>query len=221
MPIKVILVDDHAIVRDGLKSLLARESDIEVVGEAENGPEALKAIRSRKPDVVVMDISMPGLSGIDVTRKIGADYPDVLVLALSMHSDSRHIAEMLAAGAKGYLLKDCAFDELATAIHAVSEGRTFLSPAASQVVVGDYVRQVADSGKNAAEPQTKPLSPREREVLALICAGPSTKEIAARLNLSPKTVETHRRQIMEKLGIYSVAGLTKYALREGLASLDD
>jgi len=221
MGIRVVLVDDHAIVRDGLKSLLSRDADIDVVGEAENGREALEKVRSLKPDVVVMDIAMPELSGIDATRTILSDHPGVRVVALSMHSDSRHIAEMLSAGAAGYLLKDCAFDELATAIHTVSEGRTYMSPGASQVVMGDYVRRVSGADQRSEGTNVKPLSPREREVLALICSGPSTKEIAARLRLSPKTVETHRRQIMEKLGIYSIAGLTKYAVREGLSSLDD
>jgi len=221
MGIRVLLVDDHKIVRDGLKSMLAKQMDIEVVGESENGREALGAVKSLKPDVVVMDIAMRELNGVDATREIVADYPGVRVVALSMHSETRYISEMLAAGASGYLLKDCAFDELATAIRAVSDGRTFVSRGAADVVLDDYMRRVAVSPHEAGTSPGRVLSPREREVLQLIGAGLSTKEIAARLGLSGKTVETHRRQIMEKLGVYNIAGLIKYAVREGLASLDD
>ena len=221
MGIRVLLVDDHEIVRSGLKSLLAKEMDIEVVGEAENGREAIKAVESLAPDVVVMDIAMRESNGIDATREIVAKYDRVRIVALSMHSESRYISEMLAAGASGYLLKDCAFDELATAIRAVSEGRTFVSHGAADVVLADYVRRVAISPRETGTQPGRALSPREREVLQLIGGGLSTKEIAARLGLSAKTVETHRRQIMDKLGIYHIAGLIKYAVREGLASLDD
>ena len=221
MGIRVLLVDDHKIVRDGLKSMLAKQMDIEVVGEAENGREALEAVRSLQPAVVVMDIAMRELNGVDATRQIIAHYPDVRVVALSMHAESRYISEMLAAGAAGYLLKDCAFDELATAIRTVSEGRTFVSRGAAAVVLDDYVRRVGVSPQEAGASRGKALSPREREVLQLIGQGLSTKEIAARLGLSGKTIETHRRQIMDKLAIYNIAGLIKYAVREGLASLED
>jgi DNA-binding NarL/FixJ family response regulator len=220
MGIRVVLVDDHKIVRDGLKSMLAKEADIEVVGEAEDGPAALSAVDALQPDVVVMDIAMPGMNGVDTTRKVVADNPGIRVVALSMHSESRYISEMLAAGAAGYLLKDCAFEELATAVRAVYGGRTFVSQGAADVVLQDYVRRVAAPSTDAATP-ARALSAREREVLQLIGGGLSTKEIAAFLGLSVKTVETHRRQIMDKLGIYNVAGLIKYAVREGLASLED
>jgi len=220
MGIRVLLVDDHKIVRDGLKSMLAKELDIEVVGEAENGREALDAVRSLKPGVVVMDIAMSELNGVDATREIAAHYPGVRIVALSMHSESRYISEMLAAGAAGYLLKDCAFDELATAIRTVHDGRTFVSGGAAAVVLEDYVRRVGVPSRESGASQGRSLSPRELEVLRLIGDGLSTKEIAGRLGLSVKTVETHRRQIMEKLGIFNIAGLIKYAVREGLASLD-
>lgn len=221
MPIRVLLVDDHKIVRDGLKSMLSKQMDIEVVGEAENGRVALESVRVLQPDVVVMDIAMAELNGVDATREIVARDPGVRVVALSMHAESRYISEMLAAGAAGYLLKDCAFDELATAIRTVHEGRTFVSCGAAAVVLEDYVRRVGTTAEKTGAPYAKALSPREREVLQFIGNGLSTKESAARLGLSVKTIETHRRQVMEKLGIYNVAGLIKYAVREGLASLDD
>ncbi len=222
MPIRVLLVDDHQIVRDGLRSLLAKQIDIEVVGEAENGRESLQKARELKPDVVVMDIGMRELNGIDATRQLLAESPETKVVALSMHSDRRYISEMLAAGACGYLLKDSAFDELTAAIRTVAEGRTFVSQGIAGTVIDDYVRRLASGGsEERVSPGGRALSPREREVLQLIAEGASTKEAAARLHLSVKTVETHRRQIMDKLGIYNLAGLIKYAVREGLASLED
>jgi len=221
MSIRVLIADDHQIVRDGLKSMLAKSLDVEVVGEAENGREAVSLARELSPDVVVMDIGMRELNGIDATRQIVDEVAGTRVIALSMHSDRRYVSEMLAAGASGYLLKDGAFDELASAIRAVASGRTFLSQGVADTVLEDYRRQLSGSPQAAPAGSARPLSGREREVLQLIAEGLSTKEIAARLHLSVKTVETHRRQIMEKLGIYNVAGLIKYAVREGLASLED
>lgn len=221
MAIRVLIVDDHQIVRDGLRSMLGKQMDIDVVGEAENGREALVRARELSPDVVVMDIGMRELNGIDATRQLLADSPRIKVVALSMHSDRRYVSEMLAAGASGYLLKDSAFDELTQAIRTVSEGRTFLSQGVAGVVLEDYVRRVSGTADEAPTQTGRALSSREREVLQLIAEGASTKEIAARLHLSVKTVETHRRQIMDKLGIFNIAGLIKYAVREGLASLDD
>lgn len=221
MSIRVLIADDHQIVRDGLKSMLAKSLDVEVVGEAENGREAVSLARELGPDVVVMDIGMRELNGIDATRQIVDEVAGTKVIALSMHSDRRYVSEMLAAGASGYLLKDGAFDELASAIRAVADGRTFLSQGVADTVLEDYRRQLSGSPQTAPAGNSRPLSGREREVLQLIAEGLSTKEIAARLHLSVKTVETHRRQIMEKLGIYNVAGLIKYAVREGLASLED
>lgn len=220
MGIRVVLADDHKIVRDGLKSMLAKQLDIEVVGEAENGREAIQKARELTPDVVVMDIGMPELNGLDAARQLIEQMPGVKVVALSMHSDRRYVSEMLAAGAKGYLLKDSAFDELTRAIRAASEGRTYLSPGVADVVLEDYLRRIGGDGDSAAPPAPRGLSSREREVLQLIAEGLSTKQIASHLHLSVKTVETHRRQIMDKLGIFNIAGLIKFAVREGLASLD-
>ena len=223
MGIRVLLVDDHQIVRDGLRSLLGKQMDIEVVGEAENGRDAIALARELSPQVVVMDIGMRELNGIDATRALLSEYPDVKVVALSMHSDRRFIAEMLSAGASGYLLKDSAFDELAAAIRAVTGGRTYLSPGVTGTVIDDYVRRVSGATQTESVPSApgKTLSPREREVLQLIADGLSTKEAASKLHLSVKTIETHRRQIMDKLGIYNIAGLIKFAVREGLSSLEE
>jgi DNA-binding NarL/FixJ family response regulator len=221
MAISVLLADDHQIVRDGLRSLLAKEPDIEVIGEAENGQEAIDLSRELCPDVVVMDIGMRELNGIEATRRLVEICPGTRVVALSMHADRRYVSEMLAAGASAYLLKDGAFDELAAAIRAVAEGRSYLSQSVSGTVLDDYVRRMADGTAEPSSTTGRALSPREREVLQLIAEGCSTKEAAARLHLSVKTVETHRRQIMDKLGIYNIAGLIKYAVREGLASLED
>jgi len=221
MSIRVLLVDDHKIVRDGLKSMLVKQMDIEVVGEADNGRDAITCTRENKPDVVIMDIGMRELNGIDATRQLVAEFPNVRVVALSMHSDRRYVSEMLAAGATGYLLKDSAFDELTTAIRSAAEGRIFLSQGVAGVVIDDYVRRLSGNDSEASQSSGRALSSREREVLQLMAEGASTKEIAARLHLSVKTIETHRRQIMDKLGIFNIAGLIKYAVREGLASLDD
>jgi DNA-binding NarL/FixJ family response regulator len=221
MSIRVLLVDDHKIVRDGLRSLLAKQMDIEVVGEAENGREALDQARELRPDVVVMDIGMRELNGIEATRQVAQEVPGVRVIALSMHSDRRYVADMLAAGASGYLLKDGAFDELVLAIRSVADGRTYLSQGVSGTIIDDYVKRLSASDSPASSSGGRALSPREREVLQLIAEGCSTKECASRLHLSVKTIETHRRQIMDKLGIYNIAGLIKYAVREGLASLED
>lgn len=219
MPIKVLLVDDHQIIQAGLKSVLSKQMDIEVVGEAENGREAVETALRLQPEIIVMDIGMPQLNGIDATKEILGRLPDVRVIALSMHSDRRYVSEMLAAGASGYLLKDCAFDELTQAIRAVSGGRTYLSECIAGVVLEDYRRHLNGEQLEGA-PALNGLSGREREVLQLIGEGLSTKQIAGRLHLSTKTIETHRRQVMDKLGIYTLAGLIKFAVKQGLAELD-
>lgn len=219
--IRVLLADDHQIIRDGLRALLESQLQTSVVGEAEDGRSAAEMAISLQPDVVVMDISMPDLNGIDATRKISSECPDAKVIALSMHTDRRFVSEMLRAGAAGYLIKDSAFEELADAIQTVMQGQVYLSQAVAGVVVQDYVRHLSG---NAAEEDSSPaarLSMREREVLQLAAEGLSTKQIASRLGLSVKTVETHRRQLMDKLGIYNLAGLIKFAIREGLATLDE
>ena len=216
MSIKVLIADDHKIVRDGLRSLLDEQPDLEVVAEAENGQTAVRLARERKPDLVIMDINMPDLNGVEATRQMVAALPEVKVVALSMHSHRRLVLGMFRAGAAGYLLKDCAFEELTRAIEAVAGNQLYLSPSIARPVIEEYVRRIsqAESGSPAV------LTPREREVLQLLAEGWSTKKIASHLHVSVKTVETHRRQIMEKLDIHTIAELTKYAIREGLTSLD-
>jgi DNA-binding NarL/FixJ family response regulator len=214
MTIRVILADDHAIMREGLRTLLDKEKDIDVVAEAANGREVVRLAGKLCPHVVVMDVSMPGLNGMEATRQIIDKDPQVRIVALSMHSDRRFVSGMLKAGARGYLLKDCAFEELAAAIREVAEDRTYLSAPIADFVRDDYVRQLKKKDDSAFSV----ITAREREVLQLLAEGLITKEIAARMNLSPKTVETHRRQMMIKLDLHSVAELTKYAIREGLTS---
>lgn len=213
---RILLVDDHKIIRDGLASLLAEQPDCEVVGEAADGQQAVRLARDLQPDVVVMDIAMANLNGVEATRTIVHDNPRIKVIALSMHSDRTYVGRMLQAGAVGYLLKESAFEELAHAIREALAGRVFLSRKITGVVVGDYVRKL--SGGEA--PRSVTLTPKEREVLQLVAEGKSTKEIAAALFVSVKTIETHRQNIMNRLGIRSIAQLTKYAIREGLTSLD-
>ena len=234
---KVLLADDHRIVREGLKSLLESQPDLQVVAEASDGRQAVEMARDLAPDVVVMDVAMPLLNGIEATRQLAGDGPGMKIVALSMHSDRRFVSEALKAGASGYVLKDGAFDELITAIRAVTADRVYLSPRVAGVVVEDYVRHLparnghGNGGAAGSHPGPEEygsarrsafdaLTPREREVLQLMAEGFATKEVAARLHVSVKTVETHRRQIMEKLDMHSVAELTKYAIREGLTTLD-
>jgi two-component system response regulator NreC len=216
MTIRIVLADDHKILRDGLRSLLEQQPDTQVVAEADNGRATVKLAQELKPDVVVMDIGMPDLNGIDATKQIVAKAPGVKVIALSMHSDKRFVQGMLSAGASGYLLKDSAFDELARAIQAVTAHQTYLSPEVAGVVVESMVSKTARRPSRAAVS----LTDREREVLQLMSEGKSTKQIAAILSISIKTIETHRSRIMDKLGIHSVAELTKFAIREGLTSVD-
>ena len=215
MSIRILLADDHKITRQGLRSLLEKQQDMEVVAEADNGRTAVRLAGEIAPDVVIMDLTMPDLNGVEATRQIVADSPDVKVIALSMHSDSLFVTEMLKSGAAGYLLKDCAFEELAKAIRIVLDGKTYLSPSISGVVVEDYVHRLSKVEFSGSEV----LSDREREVLQLMAEGSSTKKIALKLHISVKTVETHRMQTMRKLDIHSIAGLTKYAIQEGLVSL--
>lgn len=215
MKIKVLLADDHVMMRGGLHMLLEQNAEIVVVGEAEDGREAVLLAKKLSPDVVVMDIAMPDMNGIEATRQIIAEHPGVKIIALSMHSDRHFVSEMLKAGAMAYLLKQCAVDELITAIKTVLKNQTYISPCISGVVVDQFVRTASKS-----EPSVfSRLTDREREVLQLMAEGKSSKEIANQLNLSIKTIETHRMKIMEKLNIHTVAELTKYAIREGLTSL--
>ena len=211
----VMLADDHQILRQGLKALLEKEPDLRVAAEVNDGREALAVVGDTPVDLAIMDVSMPGLNGIEATRKMMEVNPKVRVIALSMHTDRRFVTEMLRAGAAGFVSKDSAFEELVQAIRTVQSGQVYLSPSATGAVVDDYVRQSTHSQPNAFSS----LTTREREVLQLMAEGRSTKQIAMDLGVSTKTVETHRRQIMEKLELYSVAELTKYAIREGLTTL--
>ncbi len=215
MAIKVLIADDHQIVRQGLRTLLEKEPDLEVVAEAENGRSTVRLVREKHPEVVIMDVAMPDLNGIEATRQIISEMPKVKVIALSMYADRRFVSNMLKAGASGYLLKDCASEELVRAIRVVLAHKTFLSPGVADIVVKDYVQ--TPMGPEASVFNV--LSNREREVLQLMAEGKSTNQIAELLHVSVKTVETHRQQMMQKLKIHSVAELTKYAIREGLTTL--
>ena len=217
MSIRIVLVDDHRVIRDGLRNLIEQQPDMKVVAEAEDGREAVKMVTEHEPDIVVMDISMPNLNGIEATHRIKIDHPKTQIIALSMHPDKQFVHGMLNAGASGYLLKDCAFEELMHSIQTVIEQKIYLSPSITGIVVSDYLNQNAPEDKAIAPD----LTAREREVLQLVAEGHSTKEIAATLQVSNKTVETHRQHIMDKLDLHSVAQLTKYAIRTGLTSLQD
>lgn len=217
MNARIILADDHNLMRRGLISLLSQQPDMDVIGEAKDGREALNLVRDLNPDIVVMDIAMPDLNGIEATRQIRAELPKIKIIALSMHSDESFVIEMFKAGVSGYLLKDCAINELISAIHAVLAGKVYLSPEIAGIVVKDFLR---DSKEN--DPSTfSVLTPREREVLQLIAEGKTTKMIAEILSISFKTVDTHRQQIMKKLDIHTIANLTKYAVRMGITPLEE
>jgi two-component system response regulator NreC len=214
--IRIILADDHQIVRQGLRILLEAEPDMEVIAEADNGRKVLKQAQELGPDVIIMDLSMPELNGIEATRQILSGAPEVKVVALSMHSDSLFVLNMIKAGASGYLLKDCALEELVKAIRTVVSHKTYLSPGISDIVIRDFVTGWRTTNSSAFSV----LSAREREVLQLMAEGKTTNQIADGLCVSVKTVEAHRKQVMTKLGIHSVAELTKYAIRQGLTSFD-
>jgi len=215
LKIKIVIADDHKIMREGLKALIEKQPDMEVAAEAQDGLAVTKLARKLMPHVIIMDIGMPEMNGIDATRQVISENKDIKIIALSMHSDRRFVLEMLKAGASGYLLKDSAFEELVTAVHTVMTGQSYLSPRITDIVVKEYL---GSQSKNESTVFTV-LTVREREVLQLLAEGKSTKQIASTLNLSVKTVETHRQQIMDKLEIRTVAELTKYAIREGLTSL--
>jgi DNA-binding NarL/FixJ family response regulator len=213
--IRIILADDHKIVRDGLRRVLEEQSDMQIVGESDNGRSTVKLVEGSSPHVVVMDVNMPDLNGIEATRQITSHFPNVRVIGLSMYAEDRFVSEMLTAGASGYLPKKSAASELVTAIRAAVKGQTYLSPEVAGGVVEHHVR-TSDPSKDTAFSM---LSDREREVLQLLAEGLSVKEIADQLSVSVNTVHTHRQHIMNKLNLHSVAELTKYAIREGLTSL--
>lgn len=214
-PVRIILVDDHKLVCAGLRLLLQGFEGVEVVGEAHDGREALSLMKARHPDVVLMDIGMKGLNGLEATAQAKREFPETRVIILSMYSSEEHVLQGLRAGASGYLLKESATQELEQAIRTVMHGEIYLSPPVSKQVIGDYVQRVSQGYRPPDE-----LTHRQREILQLIAEGHSTKEIAHQLTLSVKTVETHRAQLMKRLGIYDIAGLVRCAIRMGLITLD-
>jgi DNA-binding NarL/FixJ family response regulator len=212
-PLRIVLADDHTVMRGGLRLLLEREPGFGVVGEASNGREAIQLAEEHSPDVVVMDVAMPTLNGIEAAARIVAAHPRIAIVILSMHSDESYVLRALKAGARGYLLKDSAEADLIQAVRAVSDGKAFFSPAIGKLLVEDYVRQIRQRG---VEDSYELLTPRERELLQLLAEGKTTKEIAAALNLSPYTVDTHRGNLMQKLNLHSIPELILYAVRKGV-----
>ena len=214
MATKVLLVDDHKIMREGISALLRRYSEFEVVGQAADGRQALEMASQLKPNIIIMDVGMPNLNGVDATKQLLSMNPDLKIMALSTHSDGAVVAKMIKAGAKGYILKESAFEELIEGLNTLLDGRTFLCNKISKVVFSEYVGMVTNSKVVNGDG----LNGREREVLQLVAEGHTTKEIAEILNLSTKTIDSHREHIMQKLGIRNIAGLTKYAIREGMTT---
>lgn len=212
-PIRILLADDHTVMRNGLRLLLERQPNLSVVGEASDGRETVRAAESVSPDVVVMDIAMPNLNGIEAARQITAARPETAIVILSMHSDESYVIRALKAGARAYLLKDSAEGDLIAAIHAISEGKSFFSPAISRILVEDYMRQLE---QKHVEDTYELLTAREREILQLLAEGKTNKEVASMLNLSVYTVETHRTHILQKLNLHNVPELILYAVRKGI-----
>jgi two-component system, NarL family, response regulator NreC len=213
--LRILLADDHIVVRTGLRALLERQPNLEVVGESENGRETVELVASLGPDVVVMDVAMPVLNGIEATKTIVTQRPATAVVILSMHADESYVMRALKAGARGYLLKDSAAADLITAIQAVSQNKSFFSPKVSRILAEDYVRVLKQKG---AVDSYDLLTSREREILQLLAEGKANKEVATALNISPYTVETHRRHILEKLNLHNPAELILYAVRKGIIS---
>jgi len=213
---RIVIADDQGMVRQGLRALIEEQDEMEVVGEAEDGWEVVKLAGELLPDAIIMDISMPNLNGVEATRQILKENPDIKIIALSMYPHKRYVTEMLKAGAAGYVLKSYLFDELVKALHTAAAGEHYLSPQITDVLVDEYVNKLSTN----EESSLNKLSPRERQVLQLIAEGLSTKQVALRLNISPKTADANRREIMKRLDIHSIAELTKFAIREGLTSAD-
>lgn len=213
----ILIVDDHSIVREGLQNLLLSKLHIDKIDQASDGLEALNKVKAQFYDYVIMDISMPNMNGIEATKEILNLHPKTKIITLSMHSDKHYVLESLKAGAKAFLLKDCAFEELIVALKTVKEGKLFLSAKINDIVIQEFITNTPNPSNEKMAFQL--LTAREREVLKLLAEGNSTKEMASKLELSIKTIENHRQQIMEKLNIHSIAELTKYAIKEGLTSL--
>jgi DNA-binding NarL/FixJ family response regulator len=214
-PIRILLADDHRVLRAGLRLLLERQPGFTVVAEAADGRQTVELVKALEPGIVLMDIAMPNLNGIEAARQIHAALPNVGIIFLSMHADESYLLRALKAGGKGYLLKDSGEDDVIQAVHAVSEGKAFFSPAISKLLVEDYVRQLQQQG---LEDTYDLLTPREREVTQLLAEGKSSKEIATLLFLSPYTVDTHRKTILQKLNVHSIPELMLYAMRKGIIS---
>ncbi|HEY8570680.1 response regulator transcription factor [Microbulbifer sp.] len=212
---RILLVDDHSLMRAGIRALLDEFGDFEVIGESGNGIEALELVRKFMPDLLLLDISLPGLNGLEVLRQISQQHPDVRVLMLSMHAGSEYVARALSFGASGYLLKDSAFDELAAALHAVAGGRDYLCTAIDTETVQRFIHSTQQG-----QSEQEILTPRQRQILQQIAEGFGPRDIAESLNVSVKTVEAHRAQLMERLGIHHVPGLVRFAIRIGLVSPD-
>jgi len=212
-PIRILLADDHTVMRNGLRLLLERQPNLSVVGEASDGRETVRLAEQLSPNVVVLDIAMPNLNGIEAARQIGTANPDIAIVILSMHSDESYVIRALKAGARAYLLKDSAEGDLISAIHAITDGKSFFSPAISRILVEDYMRQLE---QQHVEDTYELLTAREREILQLLAEGKTNKEMAAMLNLSIYTVETHRTHILQKLDLHSVPELILYAVRKGI-----
>ena len=210
--IKIMIADDHTIIRQGMRKLFEAYPELQIVGESQDGEEAVELVKQLLPDLIIMDISMPGLNGLEATRQIKKRFPETKILILTMHAEKEYIFKILQSGASGYLLKGSAIDELVTAIHAVDRGESYLSPPISKSIIEDYV---GGGPKSRGALRSQPLTTREREVLQLIAEGHTSKRIATRLSLSSKTVETHRSHIMQKLNIHNAAGLIRYAIQKG------
>jgi two-component system response regulator NreC len=213
--VRILLADDHTVIRQGLRLLLEREAGFQVVGEAADGRQAIEIAESTRPDVAILDLAMPNLNGVEAARQISHRWPSTAIVILSMHSDESYLLQALKAGARAYLLKDSADAELIAAIRAVQEGKGFFSPAISRLLADDYVRQLQERG---VQDSYELLTPREREILQMLAEGKSNKEVAAILNLSLSTVETHRAKIMQKLNLHSAPELVLYAVRKGVIS---
>lgn len=224
MNVRVVLADDHTLVRSGIRALLNGLPGVEVVAEAGDGREALRLTENLHPDLVLMDIAMAGMNGLEATARLTKEYPQIKVIILSMHANEEYVLQALRAGAAGYLLKDAGTAELEIAIRAVARGETYLSPPISRHVISEYVRRVGSDfspGETMSQAVLERLTSRQREILQLIAEGHTTQEIANLLHISVKTVETHRMQLMDRLDIHDVAGLVRFAIRVGLVSLEN